>query len=927
MLLAVVGVFCLCFGLAACGEEPVGSQGGNTQTEQPGGNQSGNQGGSPSGNQGGSQSGSGNNTPAPHVHSYGNWEVITPATHTTTGTRRKYCSCGDHIDETIPVTTAHEYGNWQTTREATHLVEGEKQRTCPCGAVETESIPKTTAHEYGDWVVDSPATETATGTKHKECPCGDRVTETIPLVIPFEFEQVGGGYTVKAYTGSLSEVTVPATYQEKPVTAIAQNAFRYGTMTQITLPESIVEIGASAFSYCAGLQSVDIPNCVRIGDSAFEGCSSLQEVVLPDDLVTLGGALFSDCTNLKKITIGGGSVTRSVFTGCENVQEIVLGVNVTSIAQNAFAPCKNLKSLTIPRIETSDTFMHYYFGISPETYTLSGTETFVTGGGLPDDIYPAETQSYSYGSMRFALPKGKTSWYYYYNTKNIGGKTYTYSEKPITVTSWKTCYEATVGVTYYVPEKWTAEFYCDPETTLETLNISDQIIKKTDEAFGDCKCEINILKKPTIVSMKVYSGNPEEFYPDTFYEQFRLHIEYEDETEEIVYLTKDELSAEVQAELLEEGEHTFTVEKSGQSLSVTVKIVYYTFEGAKLESKKFDYDGEPKSLEVEGAPEGTEIVYTGNGQTEPGGYSVTATLMKEFYKTITLEATLSITSDSLLIIENGEILGAAPAAQNMTNLYLGSSDVAVTAIANYAFEGFSNLQSVTIASSILSIGESAFSGCINLQSVLFEGESALQTIGRQAFYSCSKLAGIEIPDGVTSIGYEAFRGCSLITSIALPDSVIEIGSYAFIWCHGLESVTFGDESTLQTIGSWAFDGCSLITGIALPDSVTEIGYGAFSGCSGLESVTFGNESQLKTIGRSAFSGCSNLASIEIPASVTSIGDGAFYGCSSLADVTFENTDNWSAGGTPLASESLTKPNVAATYLTRTYCNSAWKREE
>ncbi len=897
VLMTLLAAMCVCLGLAACDKTPANPSGG-TQ-----------------------------NTPSTHVHSYGNWEVITPATHTTTGTRRKYCSCGDHIDETIPKTAAHEYGTWRVTREATHLVAGEKQRTCSCGKVETEVIPKTAEHEYGDWIIDTPASETDTGTKHKECPCGDRVTETIPLVVPFEFEQLGGGYVVTAYTGSLPEVTVPANYEGKPVTAIASRAFYYGAMAQITLPESIVEIGAAAFGYCMKLQSIDIPSCARIGDSAFAGCSLLQEVVLPDNIVTLGGSLFSDCTSLKKITIGGGSVSRSVFSGCENVQEIVLGVNVTSIAQNTFAPCTNLQSLTIPRIEVTDTFMHFYFGVSPETYTLSGTETFITGGDLPDDIEPNEVQSYTYGSYHFALPKGKTSWYYHYQTIVANGKTYKYSGKPISVKEWQDCYEATVGVSYYVPKKWTAEFYRDPDTSLKTLTISDQLIKSNNSAFGDCKCEINILKRPPIVSMEVYSGNPQEFYPDTFYEQFRLRVEREDGTSETIYLAKDELSAEVQAELLEEGEHTFTVEKDGQSLSVTVKIVFHTFEGAKLESKKFDYDGEPKSLEVEGAPEGTEIVYTGNGQTEPGGYPVTATLTKEFYKTTTLEATLSITSDSLLIIENGEILGATPAAQNMTNLYLGSSDAAVTAIANYAFEGFTNLQSVTIASSILSIGEYAFYGCNNLQSVLFEGESALQTIGNGAFLDCSKLAGIEISDGVTSIGDRAFEGCSGLKSVTIPDSVTEIGEGAFRSCYGLESVTFGDESKLEEIGQWAFSDCSLITSIALPDSVTSIGSYAFYNCSGLESVTFGEESQLKTIGSSAFYGCSSLASIVIPASVTSIGDGAFSGCSSLTEATFENTNNWSAGGTPLVSESLAKTNVAAVYLTRTHRNSAWKREE
>ena len=184
---------------------------------------------------------------------------------------------------------------------------------------------------------------------------------------------------------------------------------------------------------------------------------------------------------------------------------------------------------------------------------------------------------------------------------------------------------------------------------------------------------------------------------------------------------------------------------------------------------------------------------------------------------------------------------------------------------------------------VTSIGMSAFYGCSILKYVTIP--NSVKTIADNAFYGCSSLLSIEIPNNVTEIGWYAFRDCSGLTSITIGNSVSSIGNYAFYNCSGLTSITI--PSSVTSIGLSAFYGCSGLTSVTIPNSVTEIRYEGFKGCSGLTSITIPNS--VTSIGGSAFSGCSSLTSVTIPNSVTSIGGSAFSGCSSLTSVTIPNS--------------------------------------
>lgn len=136
------------------------------------------------------------------------------------------------------------------------------------------------------------------------------------------------------------------------------------------------------------------------------------------------------------------------------------------------------------------------------------------------------------------------------------------------------------------------------------------------------------------------------------------------------------------------------------------------------------------------------------------------------------------------------------------------------------------------------------------------------TIAKEAFYYCSKINAINLPDTVTTIEKYAFAGCALVTELTLPASVTTIGESAFYGCTALTEVNLG--AGVKTIGNFAFGACTALTEINVPANVQTIGNGAFQECAEL-----------------AFINCKKLAAVYLPASVTAIGEFAFNGSENL----------------------------------------------
>ena len=722
---------------------------------------------------------------------------------------------------------------------------------------------------------------------------------------------VGGDIGFGAFYGCdrLVDVTIE---ESEDVDAYA--FYNNTALSHIGIPTSVTHIGEMAFAYCTALEEIEFPGTIKIVDKyamnesawytaqpdgavyidkALYGCKgafpeelqikdgtysvtsdaflnayALKSLVFPSSLEIFQDAAFDGCAvtdivgNMEQISlfpkeafervtiIDSTSIPSSAFSGCSGLTSVTIPDSVTSIGDYAFSRCSGLTSIVV---EDGNPVYHSAGNCIIET------ESKTLIAGCKSSVIPNDGSVTSIGSWAFSGCSGLTSVTIGNGVTSIGYRAFkdcsglTSVTIPDSVTSigssaFSGCNGLTSITIPFVGEKadGTGETYFDyifggvaPDSLKEVIISGGESID--DYAFRDCSelTSITIPDSVTSIGGRVFSGC-----------SGLTSIAVEDGNP--VYLSAGNCIIETESKTLIAGCKSSVIPADGSVTSIG-SCAFQAFSGL------------------------TSI-------TIPN--SVTSIGNEAFYE-----------------------------CSGLTSVTIGNG---VTSIGYRAFYECSGLTSVTIPDSVTSIGSSAFSGCSGLTSITvpFVGEKADGTgatyfgyifgasrysynddyvpeslkeviitggesIGSSAFYVCSGLTSVTIPDSVTSIGEDAFYGCSGLTSITIPDSVTSIGSSAFSWCSGLTSVTIGEG--VKSIGGWAFDSCRGLTSIVIPDSVTSIGSCAFQGCKGLTSVTIiGNG--VTSIGDYAFNGCSGLTNVTIGNGVTSIDSDAFSGCSGIIEI-------------------------------------------
>ena len=201
---------------------------------------------------------------------------------------------------------------------------------------------------------------------------------------------------------------------------------------------------------------------------------------------------------------------------------------------------------------------------------------------------------------------------------------------------------------------------------------------------------------------------------------------------------------------------------------------------------------------------------------------------------------------------------------------------------------------LTFDGTVTSIGDYAFFYCTHLTSIVIP--DSVTSLGISAFDSCNQLTAFDIPGSVESIDDYAFYNCVNLTSIEIPSSVTQLGDRVFSCCTALASITVdsgnpvydsrnGCNAIIETKSKALVSGCM---NTVIPSSVTGIGKSAFYHLTSLSSIDIPNS--VTTIGDHAFFHCSGLKSLVIPYSVTSIEFDAFTGCSGLTSISVNSSN-------------------------------------
>ncbi len=290
--------------------------------------------------------------------------------------------------------------------------------------------------------------------------------------------------------------------------------------------------------------------------------------------------------------------------------------------------------------------------------------------------------------------------------------------------------------------------------------------------------------------------------------------------------------------------------------------------------------------------------------------------------------------------------------RNIENLTIPQG---VISIGNYAFYNL-DILSITIPNSVTNIGSYSFANCVNLTNINIDSNSSMYSIGAKAFYNTSyyknadnwnnkllylhsfllesktTISGeLDVKDGTKVIADNAFYDCSSLTKVIVPDTVVGIGKSSFGGCNGLKYIKlpfsgatidgnidsnfgyiFGAYSGYsnknyvptslmeivitggQKIDNHAFYGCDFITTLTLPYVGTSLNsnefFGAVFGATNTSNYVVPSSLSTVTIlsGKitaHAFHGCDGLENVILRNGVTEIGEGAFYNCSSIKTLT------------------------------------------
>ncbi len=698
---------------------------------------------------------------------------------------------------------------------------------------------------------------------------------------------------------SATEIIIPDTIEECPVTSISASAFyNCKSLASITISEKIVSIGSRAFYNCTALTEINYnavscadfssgnavfysvgkngsgitvnigtnvekipayifyrssssssPNiinvnfaenskCTSIGDYSFANLRNIVRITFPDSITSIGNSAFRGCTSLSSINIPDSitSIGNSTFYNCTSLNSINIPNTVTSIGNSAFRGCTSLSSINIPDSITSIGSSAFYGCTSLSSITIPKNVTSIGEGAFDNCENLIITASCDSFAVTYATTNSLS-------IKKIHGET-------------------------------VKDLAVEPNCTEAGLT----------EGSHCSVCGEVFISQDTVAARHDYDGN--------YCSRCSAYVfTYVLENDEVTITCCDTAAVSVIVPSEIEG---YPVTKIGDSTFSECESLTSVILLDSIKEIGYNAFSDCRLLESITIPESVTII-------NDRAFEFCLSLSKINYN-----------AKSCIVSEYGEIFYAAGVLNGEITVNIGSN---VEEIPSHLFGSAYNIKNVYFEDNAKckSIGDSAFDRCKALTQITLPNN--MTTIGESAFYGCEALAQITIPDSVMTIGDYAFSGCTSLSSITIPENVVDIGDGVFLYCPCLKNIIVEDSNayfsssdgvlfnkdktallcypagktetsydipgSVTDIDVLAFGNCTSLTSMVIPDNVININSQAFLYCTSLLSVTIGRNVKYMV---TAFMNCFNLVEINYNAtSLLWIDDMNFYQSGAMGD--------------------------------------------
>ena len=599
-----------------------------------------------------------------------------------------------------------------------------------------------------------------------------------------------------------------------------------------------------------------------ISSNAFKDCQQLTSITIPNTIKTIGSEAFSGCTSLTSVTIPSSvsSISSNTFNGCTSLASVTIPTSVTSIGSNAFSGCTGLTELTIPTSVTS---------IGDGAF--SDVQRVVYAGTVNRGEYGA---SNAVAEFELGGSDGKTLVKY----NGAGGD--------VVIPDGIDAISAGAFSGYN--------------------NITQVFVPSSVNSIGDCAF--------SGIPKVVYSGNADgrPWCADEVVGASDFVLSSDGKTLLKYYGAGGNVN-NIPATITAIGDNAFKDCSTITSVVIPSSVV-------SIGAAAFFYCTGMQSVNI---PNG--VSYIGNDAFN-NCYSLTSIIIPSSVSIIedrTFSGCGGLTEitipESVVSIGNnafaycGSLASVTmPVSYSVgTGVFYNSNSVEYIMqngikyhVTENDFENNVNYKAEVIANSQPYSGAVVIADTITLSS---DRKYAVTKIGEQAFYNCSELESVIIPNTVKAIGEEAFAYCINMPTVTIPKSVESIGENAFL---GINTIVLLKEYPADNIITWGannwsmnyllsddgkelqqvFFGDTYPTEIWIPHGVETIANGVFSGYNKLESVHIPNT--VKTIGDNAFQGCTAIESLTVPPTVEEIGENAFVGVQSVTYKGYATGSPW-----------------------------------